>query len=336
MVIATCIQANGSLTELNIPVKTADVLEWLRTKLKQPGLQYQKKIETTDERFITIFAENGDDEDDENLNSHVLDGESYTGNIVALMTRNSNTDNYEKSAGLYSNLKSAEYESIYSRWTIDEEDEEEIEENDEEEDEDNNEEDPEIEEETVDAEEEDPEPLPVKRTRKPVAIQDVNISCPIRDVAILQYGKLGLQNPHEFENYILQRCIRDCTRQQIEVSWGNQKFWNHYRGRCIQFYENIRKNTEWIEKLNNGTVSLESFSEMNAVDLDPKCWKSHIETQIEKNKHLYKNSSASIFFYCSGCKKKTKCDYYQMQTRSADEPMTTFVTCLECDRRWKF
>jgi transcription elongation factor S-II len=25
-----------------------------------------------------------------------------------------------------------------------------------------------------------------------------------------------------------------------------------------------------------------------------------------------------------------------MQTRSADEPMTTFVSCLECYNRWKF
>jgi transcription elongation factor S-II len=25
-----------------------------------------------------------------------------------------------------------------------------------------------------------------------------------------------------------------------------------------------------------------------------------------------------------------------MQTRSADEPMTTFVTCLVCDKHWKF
>ena len=46
--------------------------------------------------------------------------------------------------------------------------------------------------------------------------------------------------------------------------------------------------------------------------------------------------TASIVLYCSRCKRKTKCDYYQMQTRSADEPMTTFITCLECDKKWKF
>lgn len=40
-------------------------------------------------------------------------------------------------------------------------------------------------------------------------------------------------------------------------------------------------------------------------------------------------------FQCSKCKQK-KCIYYQMQTRSADEPMTTFVTCTVCNNRWKF
>ena len=29
----------------------------------------------------------------------------------------------------------------------------------------------------------------------------------------------------------------------------------------------------------------------------------------------------------------TRCCFRQMQTRSADEPMTTFVTCLECNNR---
>lgn len=40
-------------------------------------------------------------------------------------------------------------------------------------------------------------------------------------------------------------------------------------------------------------------------------------------------------FKCRKCGSK-KTDYYQMQTRSADEPMTTYVTCKSCGNRWKF
>ncbi|XP_077867010.1 transcription elongation factor A protein 1-like [Saccoglossus kowalevskii] len=38
---------------------------------------------------------------------------------------------------------------------------------------------------------------------------------------------------------------------------------------------------------------------------------------------------------CGKCKKRN-CTYNQVQTRSADEPMTTFVFCNECGNRWKF
>jgi transcription elongation factor S-II len=42
-------------------------------------------------------------------------------------------------------------------------------------------------------------------------------------------------------------------------------------------------------------------------------------------------------FQCGKCKQR-KTTYFQMQTRSADEPMTTFVTCVfpGCNNRWKF
>lgn len=39
-------------------------------------------------------------------------------------------------------------------------------------------------------------------------------------------------------------------------------------------------------------------------------------------------------FKCGKCK-SVKTTYYQMQTRSADEPMTTYVTCKNCGNRWK-
>lgn len=38
---------------------------------------------------------------------------------------------------------------------------------------------------------------------------------------------------------------------------------------------------------------------------------------------------------CGKCKKRN-CTYNQIQTRSADEPMTTFVLCNSCGNRWKF
>lgn len=40
-------------------------------------------------------------------------------------------------------------------------------------------------------------------------------------------------------------------------------------------------------------------------------------------------------FQCGKCKSK-ECTYTQLQTRSADEPMTTFVYCMACGNRWKF
>ena len=52
---------------------------------------------------------------------------------------------------------------------------------------------------------------------------------------------------------------------------------------------------------------------------------------IEDN--LIEKEVESGLFTCNKCK-KSKTTYYQLQTRSADEPMTTFVTCLNCNIRW--
>jgi hypothetical protein len=57
------------------------------------------------------------------------------------------------------------------------------------------------------------------------------------------------------------------------------------------------------------------------------------EIMIEQNKA--KDSEYEGVFKCRKCGSK-KTDYYQLQTRSADEPMTTYVTCNGCGNRWKF
>ena len=54
----------------------------------------------------------------------------------------------------------------------------------------------------------------------------------------------------------------------------------------------------------------------------------------DENKYTPKIEASTDNFTCYRCKSK-KCSYYELQTRSADEPMTTFVTCLDCGCRWK-
>lgn len=58
------------------------------------------------------------------------------------------------------------------------------------------------------------------------------------------------------------------------------------------------------------------------------------ELDIEKHKAKLDEEYEGIF-KCKKCGSK-KTTYYQLQTRSADEPMTTYVTCTNCDNHWKF
>ena len=53
-------------------------------------------------------------------------------------------------------------------------------------------------------------------------------------------------------------------------------------------------------------------------------------------KYLYESVQEAMTdqFKCGRCKKR-QCSYFEMQTRSADEPMTIFVTCINCGKRWK-
>jgi transcription elongation factor S-II len=58
------------------------------------------------------------------------------------------------------------------------------------------------------------------------------------------------------------------------------------------------------------------------------------EKDMSMEKARTKEENYSGLFKCGKCK-STKTTYYQMQTRSADEPMTTYVTCTNCGNRWK-
>lgn len=65
---------------------------------------------------------------------------------------------------------------------------------------------------------------------------------------------------------------------------------------------------------------------INAIDIEQKA--------ASRSDNILVSGMKTDEFKCSKCKKRNTV-YTQKQTRSADEPMTLFIRCLECGNEWK-
>jgi DNA-directed RNA polymerase subunit M/transcription elongation factor TFIIS len=319
MVVATVISIQGVLSELVIPAKTSDVLEWLRKKLKRPGLQLQTKLKL-DESTVAIFATPADD-DDEDINQHMLPpplhDDSFVGQMVAIKSLTDH-DTYDKSLASYADLKPGDYDDIYQSFTFDDKENESQE----------------IESEIDEEEEEEEEEVAPTRELVEHKYENLFIDHPVRDLAIQIFQTVLPEEARKLENHILRRCDRDARLWEVDATWDNMPFVRMYQSRCAHLYRHL---PTWKELITLGDVSVEQYAMMTEVDLNPGQWQEALEKAFAREMNtMATQKSASITLYCQRCRRQTSCDYYQLQTRSADEPMTTFVTCLECDKRWKF
>ena len=137
------------------------------------------------------------------------------------------------------------------------------------------------------------------------------------------------------EKAIFNFSIRECNNKRIIKKWQNPQFVCIYIDHLKTIIHNIKTNTI-LEKIKNNSVTPHTLSFMTHQELKPERWQNLIEAKIKFDKSKYETNldAATDTFTCRKCK-SNKCSYYQMQTRSADEPMTTFVSCLSCGNRWK-
>ena len=264
---------------------------------------------------FTVFA-SPTEEEDENTNQHMLPSpfheDTFQGVIVMMKSNTTTTDEYDKPASAYIDLRSAEYDEYYASCTFDEE-EEDLDGVDEDEKEDV---------EGDDEDEETDEVVHEELSAHMVHCANVFVEHPLRNLVRDKFKS------EEIEHAILNRCVNDAQRWLVDIDWDSVVFKEMYRARAMSLYH--------ARKLSD-TLTPDEFVNTSEVDRHPERWMGLLKDVAEKDKALYsRKATASAQMYCSGCKRKSNCDYYQLQTRSADEPMTTFVTCLECDKRWKF
>ena len=143
------------------------------------------------------------------------------------------------------------------------------------------------------------------------------------------------------EKAIFNYTIHEAKIRKIVRKWDNKYFVQIYMNRFRSIYNNINPksstyNKTLLRKLKNKKLKPQKLAFMTHQEMNPKIWKELVDAKIKRDKNLTEvdMSAATDEFKCYKCKNR-KCTYYQMQTRSADEAMTTFVTCLVCGNRWK-
>ena len=116
-----------------------------------------------------------------------------------------------------------------------------------------------------------------------------------------------------------------------------------YLNRVLEIIHNLKdeKNEEFRENIINGKIKPEELCTMNSVDMLSKNKQKEIEKEKEKKvdevrtdwqeKHGQVTEGVYKCRVCGG----RKTIQHEQQTRSADEPMTLFITCLNCKNTWR-
>ena len=95
----------------------------------------------------------------------------------------------------------------------------------------------------------------------------------------------------------------------------------------------INKSNYLSDMITEGYITPEELGYMKPHEMCPDKYKHIIDKKAYE--HKQKKNKGTNIFSCRKCK-QNNCDVTQKQTRSADEPATTFVKCLECGASFKF
>lgn len=146
---------------------------------------------------------------------------------------------------------------------------------------------------------------------------------------------------HNVEKSIFNETIRSVDRNDDEADWSNHRFRHMYKNIYVNLLQKLKNpKCSLLDRLIAGEVSSKELASLKPDVQWPEG--PYAETirqlKIKEDAKILASDPDKIpdgAFECRRCK-SMKTTYYQLQTRSADEPMTTYVTCLRCNNKWKF
>lgn len=149
----------------------------------------------------------------------------------------------------------------------------------------------------------------------------------------------------DLEIGIYNSTIDYSSSARIPLSWVSEIFQEAYLAKARSVFANLNKNSyiknnTLKERLDNREFFPHDVPFITRESIFPDLWAPIIDKERLRSKEAYEYRQASMTDHikCITCLKKgwkSKITYYELQTRSADEPMTLMIKCHTCGHRWK-
>jgi len=181
--------------------------------------------------------------------------------------------------------------------------------------------------------------------KEEISIQSEPESNPIRmmclkNLAFLE-NQFNAEDIRSLEKGIFEASYQHAQKQYIARNWKATTFCDVYRQNMRSVISNIHpmspvRNTRLLNRVVENEFTLYAIPFMNSYEMYPEKWFTLKDKLLQREQKILEGnkSRATDEFKCKRCNKK-ECTYYQLQIRSADEPMTTFITCLNCGKEWR-
>lgn len=99
--------------------------------------------------------------------------------------------------------------------------------------------------------------------------------------------------------------------------------------------EGIVGNTYLLPKVQSGDISPQQLVTLSDQELYPPKWQKVKDQRLKEIKDQNDMKLTTTDLYKCGKCGKRETTFYQLQTRSMDEPTTSFINCVNCGNRWK-
>ena len=211
----------------------------------------------------------------------------------------------------------------------------------------------------IDEEEEEVEEVPVVVKRKRAPVYKVDASALKEEISITSEPetnkirtlclsslkfleeKFSKEDIRALEKAIFEAAFTYAQKNYIGRNWKSPQFCEIYRQIVRSVLSNIHpespvKNIRLLNRVIDGEFPLSSIPLMTSYEMFPENWFALKDKLLQREQKILEGnkSRATDQFKCRRCGKR-ECTYYELQTRSADEPMTIFVTCLNCGKEWR-